>query len=90
MIPEELKWCLEKIEKPVEVGKKCEHQPSSGQWVVRDDDGTFYFIYPSTQLQKNLWMDSAVRTGFISEDNEDHLRRYLRWLCHGCGTIQDA
>ncbi len=91
-LPDELKWCLGKIVNHVSEGKKedCDHGPSVGQWVVKDMDGTFYFIEPSTGLQKSFWIDSAVRIGFIKRDDDETLRKYLKWLCHGCGTIQEA
>lgn len=90
MIPEKLKYCLSKIEKPTKYGERCDHGPSTGQWIVKDDDGTIYFINPSTQMQKNLWMDSAINLGYISKDDVERFRQHLKWLCHDCGTIQEA
>jgi hypothetical protein len=92
LLPESLKWCLEKPKFPPNEGSKedCDHGPSVGQWVVKDMDGTIYFIEPSTGLQKNFWIDSAIRNDFIEKDDDQELRKYLKWFCHGCGTIQEA
>jgi hypothetical protein len=70
---------LVELPHPIPEGEKCTH--NRGQWLVLWE-GVYYSIQPSTQIQKDIWLDEAKReTG--SEQYST-----LRWLCHECGTIQ--
>ncbi len=76
-------YCLFAIPDPVPPeGEKCKHDTSHGQWVVKWGD-KFYSISPSTQLQKDFWIDSAKQT-----IGQEAAINALRWYCRDCGNIQ--
>lgn len=55
----------------------------SGCWVVAHD-GDHYTFSPSTQLQKDIWIDSAAQ----QLSGKDAAIKMLRWFCFVCCTVQ--
>jgi hypothetical protein len=54
---------------------------TAGDWIVEKKDGSLWRFGPSTQIQKDIWLDSRHRAGLPAEE-------MLRWLCRGCGKVQ--
>jgi hypothetical protein len=61
--------------------KKCSCG-GAGRWLVQDGED-FYSFIPSTQMQKDIWLNVAK-----NKIGEEKAISMLRWFCYTCGTAQ--
>ena len=67
---------------PMSRGAKCSH--NSGRWIVQNPGEVLYHFTPSTQMQKDIWLQHAR-----NDKEKQKLLSLLRWQCFSCNNIQD-